>query len=75
MIDLSDFIGDNDIYAMKDKIFELLENEYNLENILERTPKQNDKEALKKQLATINKDYYEIHPVLQKITTMLSLNL
>ena len=40
MIDLSDFIGENDIYKMKDKIFELLENKHDLENGLKKTHKE-----------------------------------
>ena len=39
MIDLSDFIGNSDIYAMKEIFFKLLETKDNLEKDLERTPK------------------------------------
>ena len=39
MNDLSDFIGDIDIYEMKDKIIKLHNNKNDLENELKRTPK------------------------------------
>ena len=46
--DLSDFLRDNDIYQMKDKVVELHHCKNDLENELKRTPKPNDKEAIKK---------------------------
>ena len=66
MIDMSDFIGDNDIYEMKDKVIKLYNNKNDLENELKRTPKPNGKEAIKKQLAPINKEYHDIHSTFQK---------
>ena len=66
MSDLSDFIGDNDIYQMKDKIIKSHHNKNNLENELKRIPKLNNKETIKKQLALINKEYHNIHPTFQK---------
>ena len=66
MIDLSDFIGDNDIYKMKHKIIKLRNNQNDLVRQLASTPKPNDKEAIKKQLASINKEYHNIYAIFQK---------
>ena len=51
---------------MKDTVDELHHNKNDLENELKRTPKQHDKEAIKKQLTPINKEYHDIHPTFQK---------
>ena len=49
MSDLSDFVGENIIYyEMRDKIIQLHHNKNDLEKQLIRTPKPNDKEAIKK---------------------------
>ena len=66
MIDLSDFIGDNDIYRMKEKIVKLHHYKNDQGNELKRTPKPNDKEAIKKRLVPINKEYHDIHATFQK---------
>ena len=75
MIDLSDFIVDNDIYKMKDKIFELLENKNDLENGLKNTPKQNNKEAIKNNLHQSMKNIMIYIQHFRKTTILLNLNL
>ena len=52
MNDLSDFIGESDIYKMRDKIVKLSIITSNLTNELKRTPKWNDKKPIKKTICT-----------------------
>ena len=66
MSDLSDFIGENDIYEMKDKIVQLHNNKNDLEKQLAKTPKLDDKEKIINQLAPIYNEYHDIHPTFQK---------
>ena len=66
MFDLSDFIDDDDIFAMRDKIVKLLEQKQKLEDELKRTPKKQDKETIKKRLAPINKELHHSYPTYEK---------
>ena len=75
MIDLSDFIGDNDIYKMKDKIVKLHHNKNDRGNELKRTPKPNDNEAINTNLHQSIKNIMIYMQHFRKTTTMLNLNL
>ena len=66
MFDLSDFIDDDDIFPMRDKIVKLLEQKKELEDELKRTPKKQDKETIKKRLAPINKELHHSYPTYEK---------
>lgn len=66
MIDLCDFIGDNYIFAIKDRLVVFFQKKNKLEKDLERTPKKHDKEEIKKRLAPINKEFNHIHPAFLK---------
>ena len=76
---LSDFKVEIDIYDMKDKVVELGTTKVNLDKQLTRTPQQNDKKTIKKQLKNnLHKSItslmmYILH--FRKNTTKLNLNL
>ena len=72
MIDLSDFIGNNNIYKMKDKIVKLHNNKNDVEKQLIRTPKPNDKEQIKNNL---HRSIKNVMIYIRNTTTMLNLNL
>ena len=57
MSDLSDFIGENDIYEMRDKVFKLSIITINLTIELTRTGKQNGKDPIKNNLHKARKSY------------------
>ena len=56
MSNLSDFIGENDIYEMRDKVFKFSVITINLTNELKRILKQNDKESVKNNLFKARKN-------------------
>ena len=66
MSDLRRFIGENNIYSMWDNVVKLSVIAFNLDKQLTRTPKQNDKEPIQKELAKVNKDFKVIHSTFQK---------
>ena len=65
MNDPGDFKGDDDIYEIK-KVVELHTIKVNLTEQLTRTPKPNDKEAIKIQIANVNKEFNDIHLIFKK---------